>query len=146
MFARAVAECNVEGARAQLAELERWVAAAAREGTAAHAVERHLFRQVLAIGSTLLGAFFRSVGSGDLGETLTLGNGQTVSRWPHEQARRLVTVFGEFALPRCVYGTRPGQKIELAPTDQRLQLPDGDGSYLLQEGDQMLGMDQAFGA
>lgn len=145
MVAKAVTECNVVGAREQLAELEQWVAAAAREGTGSHVVERHLFRRVLALGATLLGVFFRSVGPGDLGETVVLGDGQAVSRWPRQQDRRLVTVFGEFSVPRWVYGTRPGQKIEVAPTDQRLQLPDGDLSYLLQEWDQLLGVEQAFG-
>jgi len=57
----------------------------------------------------------------------------------------LLTVFGEFPITRWGYGTRPGQKIELAPTDQRLQLPEGDLSYLLQEWDQLLGIEQAFG-
>ena len=57
----------------------------------------------------------------------------------------LLTVFGEFWLTRWVYGTRPGQKIELVPTEQRLQLPESDVSYLLQEWDQLLGTEQAFG-
>jgi hypothetical protein len=48
-------------------------------------------------------------------------------------------------LLRWVYGTRPGQKIKLVPTDQRLQLPEGGLSYLLQEWDQLLGTEQAFG-
>jgi len=37
-----------------------------------------------------------------------------------KSVRRLVTVFGAFAIPRFVYGSRPGQKIELAATDQRV--------------------------
>ncbi|HEX2520438.1 MAG TPA: ISKra4 family transposase, partial [Castellaniella sp.] len=58
----------------------------------------------------------------------------------------LLTVFGEFALSRWVYGTREGQKLELIPTDQRLQLPDSELSYLLQEWDQLLGIEHAFGS
>jgi hypothetical protein len=56
-----------------------------------------------------------------------------------------VTVFGEFSIPRFVYGTRARQKIELAPTDQRLQLPDSETSYLLQDWNQMLDVGQPFG-
>jgi hypothetical protein len=108
-------------------------------------VERHLFRQALAMMGKLFGWFVELVGPGDLGETVELGDGRTVKRWPQQQDRRLVTVFGEFSIPRHVYGTRPGQKIEVAPTDQRLQLPEGDLSYLLQEWDQLLGVEQAFG-
>jgi hypothetical protein len=57
----------------------------------------------------------------------------------------LLTVFGAFSLSRYVYAARQGQKIELAPTDQRLQLPESELSYLLQEWDQLLGVEHAFG-
>ncbi|MGA2499683.1 MAG: hypothetical protein ABSH20_18250 [Tepidisphaeraceae bacterium] len=68
-----------------------------------------------------------------------------VTRLPELQTRQLVTVFGEFAIPVHVYGARPGQKIELRPTEQRLALPESEISYLLQDWDQLLGMEQAFG-
>ena len=100
---------------------------------------------MLALGAQLLGAFLKLVGPGDLGEEVALAEGHTVRRWPEQRVRRLLTVFGEFLISRCVYGTRPGQKIDLVPTDQRLQLPEGDTSYLLQEWDQLLGTEQAFG-
>jgi len=69
---------------------------------------------------------------------VTLENGDVLKRLPQQSQRRLVTVFGAFAIPRFVYGSRPGQKIELAPTDQRLQLPDGEMSYLLQDWNQLM--------
>jgi hypothetical protein len=59
------AECNPEAARAQLGELERYVAEAARDGSAADAVERHVFRAVLALGARLFGWFLELVGPGD---------------------------------------------------------------------------------
>jgi hypothetical protein len=138
-------EFKVDGVRERLLNLEQWLAHAAQQGTGEHDVEKHLFQEMLALGAQLLGAFLKLVGPGDLGEELTLKEGQVVKRWPEQHERRLLTVFGEFRLPRWVYGTRPGQKIELTPTDQRLQLPDGDLSYLLQEWDQLLGTEQAFG-
>ena len=100
---------------------------------------------MLALGAQLLGAFLKLVGPGDWGEEVVLKNGRSIKRWPEQHVRRLLTVFGEFSIARWVYGMRPGQKIELAPTDQRLQLPEGDLSYLLQEWDQLLGIEQAFG-
>jgi hypothetical protein len=145
MVAKTTVEFKVEGVRERLTALECWVANAAREGTAEHEVERHLFQEMLALGAQLLGAFLKLVGPGDLGEVVVLGKERTVKRWPEQSVRRLLTVFGEFSITRWVYGTRPGQKIELAPTDQRLQLPEGDLSYLLQEWDQLLGIEQAFG-
>jgi len=145
MIAKAAVEFKVEGVRERLTELEQWLAKAAQEGAGEHEVEGHLFREMLALGAQLLGAFLKLVGPGDLGEEVALKEGRTVKRWPKQHMRRLLTVFGEFSIARWVYGTRPGQKIELAPTDQRLQLPEGDLSYLLQEWDQLLGIEQAFG-
>jgi hypothetical protein len=145
MFAKAAAQCNMESVFMQVVEMGQWLARAAAMGTAEHLVERHLFAEMLALGAKLLGEYFKSVGPGDLGETVTLENGRTVNRLPGEQKRRLMTVFGEFSIPRYVYGSRRGQKIELMPTDQRLQLPDSEISYLLQDWNQMMSVEQPFG-
>jgi hypothetical protein len=48
-------------------------------------------------------------------------------------------------MSRWVYSQRAGAKFEFMPTDQRLQLPASEVSYLLQEWDQLLGVAQAFG-
>lgn len=145
MIAKTTVEFKVEGVREQLTNLKQWLARAAQRGAGEHEVEGHLFREMLALGTQLLGAFLELVGPGDLGEEVVLKNGRSIKRWPEQHTRRLVTVFGEFSIARWVYGMRPGQKIELAPTDQRLQLPESDVSYLLQEWDQLLGTEQAFG-
>lgn len=145
MIAKTAVEFKVEGVRERLTNLEQWLAQAAQRGTGEHKVEEHLFQEMLALGAQLLGAFLKLVGPGDLGEEVVLKNERSVKRWPEQHSRRLLTVFGEFSITRWVYGKRPGQKIELAPTDQRLQLPESDVSYLLQEWDQLLGTEQAFG-
>jgi len=44
-----------------------------------------------------------------------------------------------------VYGSREGQKIAFVPLDNRLHLPAGAFSYLLQDWDQSLCVEQAFG-
>ena len=144
MVAKSLLECNVEAASERFAGLERSISRAAREGTAAHVVELDLFRQVLALGAELFGEFLKLSGTGDKGPTATLDDGRTVKRL-EPRARRLVTVFGVFTFPRCAYGMREGQKIEWVPTDQRLQLPEGDVSYLLQNWGQMLDVEQSFG-
>lgn len=136
-------EC-LAGAGRRLEDLGRWLAQAARDGTAEHTVERHLFQEMLALGHDLMQGFLTMVGPGDLGAEAALADGRSVKRWPEPQSRRLVTVFGEFSVSRCLYGTRPGQKIELVPTDQRLALPQGEVSYLLQEWNQLLGIEHAF--
>src|SRR6516162_5603787 len=138
-------EWHVPEALRQLDSLQGWLLQAARDGTAAHEVERGLFQRLLCLGATLFAAFLDLVGPGDLGPTATLGDGRTVARLDERHVRRLLTVFGSFTLSRWVYAQRDGQKLELIPTDQRLQLPQGELSYLLQEWDQLLGVEHAFG-
>jgi hypothetical protein len=145
MFPKLAANCNIESVLMQIVELGQWLTKAMEMGTAEHLVEGHVFTEMLAMGAKCLGEFFKSGGPGDLGETVTLENGRAVNRLPGEQKRRLVTIFGEFSIPRFVYGWRPGQKIELMPTDQRLQFPDSDMSYLLQNWNQMMSVEQPFG-
>jgi hypothetical protein len=138
-------EWHVPEVLEQLGALQQWIAKSAEQGASAHDVERGLFDRVLQLGTTLFGAFLKLVGPGDLGETATLDDGRVVPRLKEQHTRRLITVFGPFNISRWVYAQRDGQKIELAPTDQRLQLPEGELSYLLQEWDQMLGIEHSFG-
>ena len=145
MFGQGTVEFKIAGVQEELIGVQQWLIRAASDGTAAHEVERQLFRTLLALGHKLFGGFLKQVGPGDLGPTTSLEDGRVLTRLPEPQTRRLVTVFGEFEIPVHVYGTRPGQKIELRPTDQRLQLPESEVSYLLQNWDQLLGMEQAFG-
>jgi hypothetical protein len=139
-------EYGLATARQHLAVIQQALQQAARDGLPAHEVERTLFHQLLELGHQLFGGFLQLVGPGDLGDTRTLDDGRAVRRLPEPHERRLLTVFGEFVLSRWVYGTREGQKLELIPTDQRLQLPESELSYLLQEWDQLLGIEHAFGS
>ncbi len=125
--------------------LARWVCKAAQEGTAAHEVERGLFDRLLRLGKSLFQGFLTMVGPGDFGESVTLDDGRLVHRSEDEHPRRLLTVFGEFKVSRWVYAQREAARFEFVPTDQRLQLPASEVSYLLQEWDQLLGIEQAFG-
>ena len=126
-------------------ELKAFVIEAARVGQAEHVVEEKLFRELLRLGKMLLGEFFSGQGTGDLGETVTLPDGRQVRRLPETRVRPLLTIFGEFALERAVYGTREGQAIELVPLDARLELPESKFSYLLQNWDQLLATEQPYG-
>ena len=138
-------EWHVPEVREQLDTLEQWILKSAEEGTFAYEVERGLFEGLLKLGTTLFGSFLKLVGPGDLGETATLDDGRVVPRLEEQHTRRLLTVFGPFDISRWVYAQRDGQKIELAPTDQRLDLPESELSYLVQQWDQLLGIEHAFG-
>jgi len=125
--------------------LAQWICDAASQGTAAHEVERGLFDRLLRLGYTLFQGFLTMVGPGDFGEEVTLDNGRVVHRAKEQHERRLLTIFGEFTIARWVYAQRDKAKFEFVPTDQRLQLPASEVSYLLQEWDQLLGVEHAFG-
>ena len=130
--------------QAQLEKLWRDVENFVQEGTAVHQVERHLFREVLALGFALLGYFFRLLGSGDQGEQVVLEDGRVLRRLEGTRVRRYLSVFGEFLLSRYVYGEREKQAQEYIPLDARLQLPEGVHSYLWQEWSQALAVHFSF--
>jgi hypothetical protein len=117
---------------------------ALREGTPLHEVESALWDLGLQLGRRSLTALFAACGSGDLGESLTLADGRDVHRLESLHPRRYVSIFGAFRLERTVYGSREGQALEFVPLDNRLQLPAGVFSYVLQDWDQALAVEQAF--
>src|SRR5205814_415963 len=84
------------------------------------------------------------LGTGDQGACVSLPDGRVCQRLEELHKRRYVSIFGEFQLRRTVYGSRAGQKIEFVPLDNRLQLPESVFSYLLQDWDQSLCVEEAF--
>lgn len=131
---------------AQLAEVTGFVYDAAREGLPAHELEQGLWSRLLQLGHELQAAYFAWAGDGDCGESLTLADGRVVRRLPRRYDRPYQSIFGDFTLERVVYGTREGQRIEAVPWDARLGLPEGKFSYLLQDWDQALAVENPYGA
>ena len=126
-------------------ELQTIVLSAAREGKPVHELERDLFAGILRLGYHLQEQFFELLGDGDQGECLEVEPGRCVKRLPGHHVRGYQSVFGEYQLPRVVYGRREGQRIECVPLDTRLGLPPSKFSYLLQEWDQALAVETPFG-
>jgi hypothetical protein len=114
------------------------------DGLPVHEVENGLWELLLKTGHQALRAFFDSHGTGDLGATITLKDGREAQRLPDLHARRYVSIFGEFSLPRTAYGSREGQALDFVPLDNRLQLPASVFSYVLQDWDQSLAVEQAY--
>jgi hypothetical protein len=121
------------------------LAAASAEGRPLHEVEKSLWDLALQIGRRGLRGFLDAQGTGDRGPTVTLPDGRAVQRLEERPARRSVSIFGPFTLERTVYGSREGQALEFVPWDARLQLPQSTFSYVLQDWDQALAMEQPFG-
>jgi hypothetical protein len=128
----------------QFVEIQQFVRTAAQEGQPLHEVEHGLWRRVRQLGHECLAQFLHLQGDGDVGDTVTLPNGEQLRRLEQRHERRYVSIFGAFTLQRVVYGSRDKQKIDFVPLDNRLQLPDSVFSYLLQDWDQSLCVEEAF--
>jgi hypothetical protein len=120
-------------AQVDLQDLISFAHQAATEGLRIDQVERDLMRRLLALGLNLLKLFLADHGDGDLGEQVPAQDGHTLRRLAEPHDRRYVSIFGELDITRVVYGTREGQAIERAPLDERLGLPAGDFSYVLED-------------
>lgn len=131
-------------AQQQLQAIEAFVEQAADNGRRIDQVERELFGQLLEIGRTLLTAFVASNGDGDAGPELQSAEGHTVRRLKSKHTRRYLSIFGELLIERFVYARREGQKIERAPLDERLGLPAGEFSYVLEDWLQRLCVKESF--
>jgi hypothetical protein len=131
-------------AQHQFDALRDFVQQAARDGQRIDTVEREVFRQLLGLVHTLLSAFVAAEGDGDLGPEAETPEGRTVRRLPERHDRRYVSIFGELTITRVAYGTREGQRIERVPLDERLGLPEGDFSYVLEDWGQRLGLKGSF--
>ena len=131
-------------AQAQLDQLIASVDQAVTESSRIDQVERDLIAQLLELGLTLLNHFVAQHGDGDLGDTAQTTDGRTLRRLAQTHERRYASIFGELTIPRVVYGTREGQKIELAPLDKTLGLPEGDFSYVVQDWVQRFSLKGSF--
>ena len=134
------------GELTELAEdLATFVREAVVEGVAAHEVEKGIWQRVLAMGRQATGQFLQMQGDGDVGETIEMPDGQELRRLPEPHQRTYRSIFGPFTLSRYVYGTREGQRIDFVPLDARLELPEGELSYVLQDWAGTLCVEHAFG-
>lgn len=131
-------------AQEQLSELEGFVEEASGAGRRIDQVERELFGRLLSLGLTLLEAFVASQGDGDAGSELKTADGRRVRRMPEPHVRRYLSIFGELSIRRWVYAEREKRPVERAPLDERLGLPAGEFSYVLEDWLQRLCIKESF--
>lgn len=136
---------NVKQLTEMADDLATFVQQAAVEGTAAHEVEKGVWQRVLAMGRQATGHFLQMQGDGDVGETIEMPDGNQRKRLPEPHRRTYHSIFGPFVLSRFVYGTREGQRIDFVPLDARLELPESEYSYVLQDWAGALCVEHAFG-
>jgi hypothetical protein len=100
-----------------------------------HQVEETIFRNLLVMGRRLLQAFVDLAGTGDVGPTLTIAGDsptdpdRTLPRLDGPRKRPYLSIFDEIDIERTCYGR---DRVEAAPLDARLHLPQRQYSYLLQ--------------
>lgn len=119
------------------------VAASADKALSFHDFEQGLWARLLDLGRASLQDFLDRVGTGDLGPTMTF-DCREIHRLEELHSRDFTCIFGTFTLHRTCYGSREGQKIDFIPLDNRLQLPAGKFSYLLQDFNALLETEQPF--
>ena len=94
------------------------------------------FRDLLVIGNWLLQAFLDMAGTGDVGPTLRVASDspsdpdQNLPRLEQPHRRPYLSIFGEVTIERTCYGQ---DRVEAAPLDAQLHLPQRQYSYLLQQ-------------
>ncbi len=135
---------NLEQLAEMAEDLATFVRRAAVDGTAAHKMEQGVWRRVLAMGRQATGQFFQMQGDGDVGETIEMPDGKTLRRLADTHQRTYRSIFGPFTLSRYVYGSREGQRIDFVPLDARLELPESQLSYVLQDWAGTLCVEHAF--
>ena len=131
-------------AQQQLQAMEAFVEQAAADEHRIDQVERELFGRLLAVGLTLLEAYVAAQGNGDAGAKLETPDGRTLRRLKETHVRRYLSIFGELLLGRRVYAEREKQQIERAPLDERLGLPAGEFSYVLEDWLQRMCVKESF--
>ena len=136
---------NVKELTEMADDLATFVQQAAVAGTAAHKVEKGIWQRILAMGRQATGHFLRMQGDGDVGEAVEMPDGREVRRLPEPHRRTYHSIFGPFTLLRYVYGTREGQRIDFVPLDARLELPESEYSYVLQDWAGVFCVEHAFG-
>lgn len=107
----------------------------------ARTVEQGIWDRLLQVGQSLLTEYVARQGDGDVGETLTLLDGEQLPCVGLHK-RRYVSVFGAVEVERMCYWRG---KIEAVPLDTRLNLPPNEYSYLLQQWSQSFAVHDAYG-
>src|SRR5438552_10761608 len=114
-------------------DLEQWLASPATQASPLHLVEQQQDLKGREVQRLLLQAHVDLRGRGDVGPSLCVALGDSISLFTHRrlQERTLKTVFGEIKIDRMAY-SRQGQDI-IHPLDESLQLPERSFSYELQK-------------
>ena len=125
---QASAQGKTERVEDVVSQLQGFIRMAAETGSAAHEVERELFKRLLQLGWLLLQQFFALLGDGDEGESVELEEGRLVKRLEQPQRRGYRSIFGLLEIERWGYARGEKQRLEYVPLDARAGLPESKDS------------------
>jgi len=130
-------------AQQQFEQIQDVIRQACSESRRIDQVELDLWGRMLQLGRRLLEGYVAGYEQGDVGATLE-HEGRVLRRLEQPHVRRYVSVFGSLEICRYVYGTRETQKHEVIPLDALLALPESEFSYVLQDWDQGLCVNNSY--
>ena len=125
-------------------ELRHMISYAVKEGESFDSVERKVWEKLLAAGFQAMELFVKLQGNGDRGPLLEHDQQKPLKRSCKPAKTRLRSIFGQHMFDEFTYSSGKRRKIDLRPISARMQLPEHEWSYLLQEFSQMFCVDQAF--
>jgi hypothetical protein len=140
MKALSVEESIFEG-KEEVKKLFQFVNDHAVESTA-YEMEQTIFVGVMRIGLSAMKCYFAQTGTGDLGETISLPDGEVLQRVNELRGRDYFSVFGKFKVPRSYYHCKGESGV--FPLDAQADLPERCYSYLLQEWMDLLSLRDTF--
>jgi len=133
-------EAEIVKAREILDRLFDRVRNAATDTRALHQAEKEFVEVSREALCRLLAAYVAQKGDGDCGESLTTRDGTVLPRLG-KRTREYRSVFGKVRIERVCYGRG---KIEAAPLDAQMSLPEHSYSYLLEQWTQGFAVEMPF--
>jgi hypothetical protein len=125
-------------------EIRHFVVGAAKSGMSFDETERNVWEMVKKVGFVAMELLLKLQGDGDLGKHINTENGKVLERSSGPVAKTVRSIFGHHHFNEFTYSSGNKRKVELSPISARLQLPEHQWSYLLQEFSQLFCVDQAF--
>ena len=125
-------------------QVRHFIVDAARSGMSFDEAERNVWEMVKKVGFVAMELLLRLQGNGDLGKQVNAANDKVLERSPAPVVTTVRSIFGHHHFEEFAYSSGNKRKVELYPISARLQLPEHQWSYLLQEFSQLFCVDQAF--
>ena len=142
-LAKVDVDFSFEIIESKISELKSYIKGSIKQEEQAHKVEENILRIIMEIGYKSLGIFLKTQCSLDNAREIILEDRNQV-KLIERCKRKYRSVFGNYEIARNVYGSRKKQKYECIPADGRMNLPENDYSYLLQDWIQSMVVEMPF--